>query len=92
MQPKFSIVIPNYNSEKTIGECLEAATDIDYGNYEVIVVDDSSRDNSISIIRKFPCKLVQMKKNVGAAEARNAGARSAEGVMLLFMDSDIIIS
>ena len=88
---KISIIIPSFNSSKTIEECLNAATKLDYGNYEVIVVDDASRDNSAKIIKKFPCRLIRVKNNVGAAESRNIGARHAKGSILLFMDSDIII-
>ncbi len=91
MNPKISIVIPNYNSSKTIGECLEAATNIDYNNYEVIVVDDASTDNSVDIIKKFRCKLIKLNKNQGAAGARNMGARNAKGTIIMFTDSDIII-
>ena len=91
MSEKISIIIPNYNSSETIGECLTAATNLDYDNYEVIVVDDGSTDNSIKIIKKFPCKLIKLKNNSGAAEARNAGAKNATGKILMFTDSDIII-
>ena len=85
MNPKFSIIIPSFNSSKTIGECLNAATKIDYKNYEVVVVDDASQDNSVEIIKRFPCKLIKLKKNLGAAEARNIGAKVAKGNILLFL-------
>ena len=90
-ETKISIVIPSFNSSKTIKECLNAITKIDYNNYEVIVVDDASKDNSTEIIKKLPCRLIKLKNNVGASEARNIGAKYSKGDILLFMDSDIII-
>lgn len=91
MSEKISIIIPNFNSAATIKECLAAATSLDYDNYEVIVVDDASNDNSVDIIKRFPCRLISLKKNEGAAEARNVGAKNANGSILMFADSDIII-
>ncbi|MEC4686235.1 MAG: glycosyltransferase family 2 protein [Nitrospirota bacterium] len=86
-----SIIIPNYNGESTIGKCLEAAFSSRYDNFEVIVVDDCSADNSIEIIKKFPCKLVALKERSGASKARNAGAQNSEGNLLFFIDSDCIV-
>lgn len=91
MSEKISIIIPNYNSSATISECLAAAASLDYDNYEVIVVDDASNDDSVDIIKKFPCRLIRLEKNAGAAEARNTGAKNARGSILMFADSDIII-
>ncbi len=91
MSEKISIIIPNFNSSATIKECLAAATSLNYDNYEVIVVDDASNDNSADIIKKFPCRLIRLEKNSGAAAARNIGAKNANGSILMFTDSDIII-
>lgn len=84
-----SIVIPNYNGSKTISLCLEAIYISTYKNFEVIVVDDGSTDNSIELIRKFDCKLLELKENKGPSYARNAGATIAKGDILLFTDSDV---
>jgi len=86
-----SIIIPNYNGESTIGKCLEAAFSSGYDNFEVIVVDDCSADNSIEIIKRFPCKLVALKERSGASKARNAGAKNSKGKLLFFIDSDCIV-
>lgn len=64
-----SIVIPNYNMAATIGLCLEAAFCSDYKNFEVIVVDDHSDDDSVEIIKKFPCKLICLEARSGASKA-----------------------
>jgi len=86
-----SIVIPNYNGESTIGKCLEAAFSSRYDNFEVVVVDDCSADKSVEIIKRFPCKLVELKERSGASKARNAGARNSRGKLLFFIDSDCIV-
>ncbi|VAX31704.1 hypothetical protein MNBD_NITROSPIRAE02-1242 [hydrothermal vent metagenome] len=91
MSEFISIIIPNYNGESTIGKCLEAAFSSRYDNFEVIVVDDCSADNSIEIIKRFPCKLVALKERSGASKARNAGAQNSNGKLLFFIDSDCIV-
>lgn len=89
--PFISIIIPIYNAEKTLFECLNSIQNLDYKKYEVILVDDNSKDNSLEITKKFQFKTISLKKNVGAAETRNIGAKKAKGELLLFTDSDIIL-
>ena len=67
MKLSLSIIIPSYNSIKTIDKCLSSIFNSRYNNYEVIVVSDNSNDNSDNIIKKYPCKLIKLNKNVGAA-------------------------
>ena len=62
-----SIIIPNYNSQKTIKYCLDAIYKQDYENYEVFVVDDCSTDKSVEIIKTYPCKLVSTPKKLKVA-------------------------
>jgi len=92
MTPVISIIIPNYNGSRTIGKCLESVFAYGCGDCEVIVVDDRSMDDSLAVIRKFPCKLVQLERNKGAAAARNAGANSSSGDFLFFMDADCLLT
>ncbi|MBI5674930.1 MAG: glycosyltransferase family 2 protein [Nitrospirae bacterium] len=87
-----SVVIPNYNSAETIGKCLEAAFASRYGNFEVIVVDDHSEDNSIEIIKRFPCRLISLDKHSGASKARNTGAFQSRGEIIFFTDSDCLLN
>lgn len=89
---KFSIIIPSYNSLTTLGECLESIKKLDYDNYEIIVVDDCSTDGSDIIAEKFLCRFVRLKKNSGPATARNVGAEIANGEILFFTDTDIILT
>jgi len=74
MQQLMSIIIPNYNGSRTIGKCLESVFALNDEDLEVIVVDDCSEDGSLYIIRRYPCRLIQMEKHAGASAARNAGA------------------
>lgn len=77
--PKISIVIPNLNGQEVIGECLESAEKVNYPNYDIIVVDNGSKDRSPELIRKdFPdVSLILNKVNLGAAEGYNQGIRYA---------------
>lgn len=86
-----SIIIPNYQGGATIGRCLEAIFASTFRDFEVIVVDDCSRDNSIEVIKSFPCKLIRLKSRCGAAQARNIGAANCSGDILFFTDSDCIL-
>ena len=91
MRIKISVVIPTYNGAKTIEKCLEAAFASKYGNFEVIVVDDCSQDNSVELIKRFPCKLVRLEHRSGASKARNAGAEESSGEIIFFTDSDCLL-
>jgi glycosyltransferase involved in cell wall biosynthesis len=88
---KISIVIPNHNMERSIGICLEAALASDYPDFEVIVVDDCSTDNSLEIIKGYPCTLISLKDNKGASAARNTGAQKSSGDIIFFTDSDCLL-
>ncbi len=88
-----SIIIPNYNGSNTIEPCLEAACSSNYDHFEVIVVDDCSHDNSVAIIKKFPCKLIQLRQHSGASRARNVGAAAHnQDGLLFFIDADCILA
>ncbi|MDD5163413.1 MAG: glycosyltransferase [Candidatus ainarchaeum sp.] len=87
---KASVIIPAYNAEKTIGQCLEALEKQAFGNFEVIVVDDGSKDKTAEIVEKFKGTKLLRQKNSGPAAARNLGAKSAKGEIIVFTDSDCI--
>ena len=89
---KISIIIPVYNSSSTIKECLGAIYNSNFKNFETIIVSDNSKDDSIKIAKNFDCKIIELKENHGPAFARNKGAYEAEGDILLFIDSDVVIS
>lgn len=85
--PKFSIIIPVYNVEKYLKKCLESVYNQTYKNYEVIVVNDGTKDNSMDIVKNYPAKVIN-QKNQGLSVARNNGVEKASGEYILFLDSD----
>ncbi len=94
--PAISIIIPMYNTEKYIGECLDSILAQTFKDFEVIVVDDCSTDNSCDIVEKYlktgKIKLVCSQFNSGgAAVPRNTGIRLSRGEYVMFVDSDDII-
>ena len=87
MDKKFSIIIPNYNKEDYVEETLNSIFNQTYKNYEVIVIDDASSDNSIEKIKKFDVRLFHTNRKM-AGGARNVGLDNATGDYILFLDSD----
>ncbi|MBI5149416.1 MAG: glycosyltransferase [Candidatus Omnitrophica bacterium] len=89
---RVSIIIPVYNSEKTVGEALDSVAAQTYTDYEVIVVNDGSTDQSESAIKKYmspPLNVTYVEQvNNGPAAARNAGLRLAKGEFVAFLDAD----
>ena len=91
MEFKISVIIPFHNSEDTLNKCLTEVFNSNYKNFEVIAVADNCTDNSISIAERFSCTLLTLNAN-SAAATRNLGASKANGDILLFLDSDVIIN
>lgn len=93
--PAVSVVVPVYNVEAWLGECLDSIIAQSIRDIEIICVDDGSTDNSPEILKEYAKRderiRVVFQENKGASEARNRGAREAKGTYLYFMDSDDII-
>ena len=93
---KISIIVPVYNVEKYIAECIESVLNQNFEDYELILVDDGSKDNSLSICREYAEKderiRVFSKENGGVSSARNFGFDKAEGEYITFIDSDDYVS
>jgi len=87
---KFSVVIPAYNEEKYIYETLKALRNQTFQDFEVIVKDGDSKDQTVEIAKKFADKVVCVPDR-SAADARNQGARYAKGDILVFMDADTFL-
>ncbi|MGL5936362.1 MAG: glycosyltransferase [Cetobacterium sp.] len=93
---ELTIIVPVYNVQKYLKECLESIYKINNINYEVILVNDGSTDKSLEILKEYLelhpkiTKIIN-KKNGGLSSARNAGIREAKGEYLSFIDSDDII-
>ena len=88
---KLSVIVPTYNAETTLPGLLDSISGQIYEDFELIVVDDCSTDNSSSIVQEYPCTLIQSEKNRGPAYCRNRGAQKAQGDILVFTDSDCIV-
>ncbi|MBI5789559.1 MAG: glycosyltransferase [Candidatus Schekmanbacteria bacterium] len=86
-----SIIVPAYNAEKTIRQCLNALVAQAYPAdlYEIIVVDDGSRDRTKAIVQEYAVRYIR-QENQGPAAARNKGANAARGEIILFTDSDCV--
>ncbi len=86
---KFSVIIPAYNAEATLPALLRSLLSQTYGeDFEIIVVDDCSRDATPEIAGIFGCRLISSGQNRGPAHCRNLGAGNAAGRVLVFTDSD----
>lgn len=92
MKPFFSIIVPVYQAEDTLGRCIQSVLTQKFGDFELILVDDGSRDNSgtlcDTLARADGRLLVIHQQNAGVSAARNTGIRVARGEYLLFLDSD----
>ncbi|QSB12903.1 glycosyltransferase [Natronosporangium hydrolyticum] len=92
MNPLVSVVVPNYNGEKTLAACLAAVAAQTYPALEVIVIDDASTDRSREIAAGFDCTLVNLPENSGPAVARNRGIAASRGEILFFLDADVALA
>jgi len=86
-KPLVSIVIPTYNSEKTIAKCLDSITNQTYKNIEVIIVDRFSKDKTIKLAKKCGARVFLLDSE--RAKAKNFGASKSKGKYVLFIDSDM---
>lgn len=88
--PKVSVIIVTWNGSKHISDCLELVEKSAYSNYEIIAVDNGSKDGTPELIRrKFPrVKLILNKKNLGFAGGNNQGIKKAEGEIIFLLNDD----
>lgn len=97
--PRVSVIVCSYNGGKTLGDCLEALDRLNYPDYEIVLVDDGSRDDTQQIVRSWKtCRAGRTTRmadfqnieqpNMGLSYARNAGAHSATGEIFAYTDSD----
>ena len=86
--PFVSVIVCSYNGAKTLGSCLESLGKLDYPDYEIILVDDGSTDETAAVAQRFPHVRYIHQSNHGLSHARNTGARAAKGEVLAYTDSD----
>ncbi len=92
MSIKVSVIMPVYNTEKYLGECLDSILSQTLKEIEIIIVDDGSTDHSLLILERYARKydniMIFTQKNQGSGSARNQGIRHARGKYVIFIDSD----
>jgi glycosyltransferase involved in cell wall biosynthesis len=84
-----SVIVPIFNEEKRIAECLKSLREQTYKDYEIIVVDGHSDDSTVKIAKKYADKVL-FDNRKGAGSARNVGAKQARGEILAFIDGDCV--
>ena len=91
LSPQISIVIPTYNDEKFIETCIDSVLAQTFKNFEVLVIDDCSTDNTLEILKKYKdsrLKIYHRSRNLGESASRNFGMDLAQGKYIYFMDHD----
>ena len=87
-----SIIMPSWNTEKFIGESIKSVIDQSYQNWELLIVDDCSTDNTDKVVEAFlsdkRIRFLKNEENLGAALTRNRALREAQGEWIAFLDSD----
>ena len=92
MAVAISVIIPVYNAERFLQSSLEHLGLSGFRDFECIVVDDGSSDNSAQVGRQFGATVLSTGGRRGPAYARNLGAKSAKGEILFFIDADVCVS
>jgi len=90
---KVSIIIPTYNEEKILIDCIESLEKQSFTDFEIIIIDDGSTDGTYKILQEFKIQDSRFKilraAHAGAGAARNLGAKEAKGEILVFVDADM---
>ena len=94
LSPKVSVVIVNYNGKILLEKCLESLFKVQYDNFEVIIVDNNSIDDSVEFVTKNYPSIIMIKldSNKGFAEPNNIGTKVSNGKYLLFLNNDTIVT
>lgn len=90
---KVTIIVPVYNAEKTINKCVASILSQSYRDFELMLINDGSKDNSLKVIKKIKDDRITIidKENEGVAKTRNFGIRKAKGEYIMFVDNDDFI-
>ena len=93
VEPLISVIMPNYNGHRFVEDAIDSVLAQTYRNFELIVVDDCSTDDSLQLIRhksQIDCRIyvIALEQNAGVANARNAGIAAAKGEYIALIDND----
>lgn len=91
LTPRISVIVPAWNSRLYLPRCLDALARSEYSQFEVVVVDDCSSDDTAHVAVRYGARCLRTPQRMGPAGARNLGAKSAEGEILLFVDADVVV-
>lgn len=91
MRCRVSVIIPMYNAANYIDRCLSSISKQTIKNFEIILVDDCSTDDTVQRVRNHPFDVIQLKERLTPGGVRNYGARYASGDILVFLDADVIL-
>ena len=91
VRPRVSVVVCSYNGGRTLEKCLQSRVGLEYPEYEVILVDDGSTDDTPEIAARFPMVHAIHQENRGLSQARNVGLQAATGEIVAYTDSDCVV-
>ncbi len=90
-QPSVTVLIPVYNGEEHIGDCLDSLLNQSYDNYQIVVVNDGSRDKTLEKLQQYPVKILSYEENKGISYALNYGIDHIDTDYIVRMDADDIM-
>ncbi|MFC2157980.1 glycosyltransferase family 2 protein [Acidobacteriota bacterium] len=91
MNPSVSVVIPTFNRAGVIERCIKSVQDQTYRDFEIVVVDDASKDNTAEVVEKIQderIRYIKLEKNTGPSQSRNIGIEKSRGKYIAFLDDD----
>ncbi len=93
--PFVSIIVPVYGMSETIEKCVESLLNLNYSDYEIIIVNDKTPDNSSEIVSrvlsKYPVEVINRPERKGISSARNDGVKASKGIIIAFTDADCTV-
>ena len=89
--PRLSVIVPARNARLQLPRCLEALCCSEYADFEVIVVDDCSTDNTRQIVERYGARYLRTAAPAGPGGARNRGVQHARGEIVVFVDADVVL-
>ncbi len=90
--PRLSVIVPVFNGKLQLPRCLDALRASQFTDFEVIVVDDCSTDNTRQIVERFRARYLRTPRKLGPGGGRNLGVRHARGELLVFVDADVVVA